>query len=152
VWIKVRWRGSQSCGWLDLCGLDLCVPHECHCGSMVDARESARKPPGRTRCHSKDALCIYASRSKTVKSTTSSLIVQSAFYRSKQSVRSLTDSIVTSPVGLLVHYFFHKSDSRLSNKKVIKTATAVPPESWEKDFTRWSSKQNLFIRLTDARL
>ena len=30
-------------------GLDLCVPHECHCGSMVDAREGftalcAREP------------------------------------------------------------------------------------------------------------
>ena len=29
-------------------GLDLCVPHECHCGSVVDARGftalSARKP------------------------------------------------------------------------------------------------------------
>ena len=35
-------------------GLDLCVPHECHCGSMVDARGVhsfvRKKAPGRTAC------------------------------------------------------------------------------------------------------
>ena len=37
-------------------GLDLCVPHECHCGSMVDARGAhsfvcKRAPPSRTARH-----------------------------------------------------------------------------------------------------
>jgi len=36
-------------------GLDLCVPHECHCGSMVDARGVrsfvCKKAPGRTARH-----------------------------------------------------------------------------------------------------
>jgi len=36
-------------------GLDLCVPHECHCGSMVDAREVqsfvCKRAPGRTARH-----------------------------------------------------------------------------------------------------
>jgi len=36
-------------------GLDLCVPHECHCGSMVDARRVhsfvCKKAPGRTARH-----------------------------------------------------------------------------------------------------
>jgi len=35
-------------------GLDLCVPHGCHCGSMVDARGVhsfvRKKAPGRTAC------------------------------------------------------------------------------------------------------
>ena len=36
-------------------GLDLCVPHECHCGSMVDARGVhsfvCKRAPGRTARH-----------------------------------------------------------------------------------------------------
>ena len=36
-------------------GLDLCVPHKCHCGSMVDARGVhsfvCKKAPGRTARH-----------------------------------------------------------------------------------------------------
>jgi len=36
-------------------GLDLCVPHECHCGSVVDARGVhsfvCKKAPGRTARH-----------------------------------------------------------------------------------------------------
>ena len=36
-------------------GLDLCVPHECHCGSVVDARGVhsfvSKKAPGRTARH-----------------------------------------------------------------------------------------------------
>ena len=36
-------------------GLDLCVPHECHCGSMVDTRGVhsfvCKKAPGRTARH-----------------------------------------------------------------------------------------------------
>jgi len=45
VWIKVKRRGSQSSGWL-------CVPLECQCRSMVDARGVhsfvCKKAPGRT--------------------------------------------------------------------------------------------------------
>ena len=36
-------------------GLDLCSPHECHCGSMVDARDFhsfvCKKAPGKTIRH-----------------------------------------------------------------------------------------------------
>ena len=36
-------------------GLDLCVPHECHCGPMIDARRVhsfvCKKAPGRTARH-----------------------------------------------------------------------------------------------------
>ena len=36
-------------------GLDLCVPHECHCGSMIDARGVhsfvCKRAPGRTARH-----------------------------------------------------------------------------------------------------
>ena len=55
VRIEIRSRGGQSCSRVEVKPIDLCIPHQCQCGSPVDARGFhsfvCRRASGRSARH-----------------------------------------------------------------------------------------------------